>query len=85
MTEEQTPIQVTTKDPKKVEAGKRLVEYNRKKREELKNQQVAALQTQTPRKDESRQAKIETSPNEGKSDYLIYGVISLITVGGIGY
>ena len=83
---------MTTKDPKKVEAGKRLAEYNRKKREELKNQQVAALQTQTPRKDESRQdsgaysaAKIETSLSEGKSDYIIYGVISLITVGGIGY
>ena len=35
--EDQT-IQVTTKDPKKVEAGKRLAEYNRIKREELKNQ-----------------------------------------------
>ena len=35
--EDQT-IQVTTKDPKEVEAGKRLAEYNRKKREELKNQ-----------------------------------------------
>ena len=31
-------IQVTTKDPKKVEAGKRLAEYNRRKREELKAQ-----------------------------------------------
>ena len=30
--------QVTTKDPKKVEAGKRLAEYNRRKREELKVQ-----------------------------------------------
>ena len=28
--------QVTTKDPKKVEAGKRLAKYNRKKREDLK-------------------------------------------------
>ena len=27
--------QVTTKNPKKVEAGKRLAEYNHKKREEL--------------------------------------------------
>ena len=27
-----------TKDPKKVEAGKRLAEYNRRKREELKAQ-----------------------------------------------
>ena len=30
--------QVTTKDPKKVEAGRRLAEYNRRKREELKEQ-----------------------------------------------
>ena len=30
--------QVTTKDPKKVEMGKRLAEYNRRKREELKAQ-----------------------------------------------
>ena len=30
--------QVTTKDPKKVEVGKRLAEYNRRKREELKGQ-----------------------------------------------
>lgn len=38
MAEEQKVIQVTTKDPKKVEAGKRLAAYNKKKREELKNQ-----------------------------------------------
>ena len=30
--------QVTTKDPKKVEAGKKLAEYNRRKKEELKEQ-----------------------------------------------
>ena len=30
--------QVTTKDPKKVEAGRRLAEYNHRKREELKAQ-----------------------------------------------
>ena len=30
--------QVTTKDPKKVEVGKRLAEYNHRKREELKVQ-----------------------------------------------
>ena len=35
--------QVTTKDPKKVEAGKRLAEYNRKKREELKVQKSEVL------------------------------------------
>ena len=30
--------EVTTKDPKKVEAGRRLAEYNHRKREELKMQ-----------------------------------------------
>ena len=30
--------QVTTKDPKKVEAGKRLAEYNHKKRKEQKSE-----------------------------------------------
>ena len=34
-----TPQKVTTKDPKKVETGKRLVEFNKKKREQLKHQQ----------------------------------------------
>ena len=40
MTEQQQvtkePQQVTTKDPKKVEVGKRLAEWNRKNKEELK-------------------------------------------------
>ena len=35
--------QVTTKDPKKVEAGKRLAEYNHRKREELKAQRSEVL------------------------------------------
>ena len=34
------PQQVTTKNPKKVEAGKRLAEYNHKKREVQKSKQV---------------------------------------------
>ena len=36
--------QVTTKDPKKVEAGKRLAEYIRRKRE--KNAQLAKAQSE---------------------------------------
>ena len=35
---------ITTKDPKKVEAGKRLAKYNRKKREELKVQKLDSSQ-----------------------------------------
>ena len=36
--EQVNPTQVTTKDPKKVAAGKKLAEYNRRKKEELKEQ-----------------------------------------------
>ena len=35
---------VTTKDPKKVEMGKRLAKYNRKKREDLKAQKLDSSQ-----------------------------------------
>ena len=35
-----TPLQVTTKNPKRVEAGKRLVEFNKKKREQLNQQKT---------------------------------------------
>ena len=44
MAEENQVQQVTTKDPKKVEAGKRLAEYNRKRREELKAQKSEVSQ-----------------------------------------
>ena len=37
--------QVTTKDPKKVEAGKRLAEYNHRKREELKVQKGKQIES----------------------------------------
>ena len=39
--------QVTTKDPKKVEAGKRLVEYNHRKREKLKVQRSESKEVLT--------------------------------------
>ena len=39
--------QVMTKDPKKVEAGKRLAEYNHRKREELKAQNSESKQVLT--------------------------------------
>ena len=38
-----TPQQETTKDPKKVEAGKRLVEFNKGKHEQLKKQEESNL------------------------------------------
>ena len=46
MAEKNQIQQVTTKDPKKVEAGKRLVEYNRRKREELKAQKSESKQVE---------------------------------------
>ena len=39
--------QVTKKEPKKVEAGKRLAEYNHRKREELKAQKSESKQVLT--------------------------------------
>ena len=39
--------QVTTKDPKKIEAGKRLAEYNRRKREELAQMKVQKSESET--------------------------------------
>ena len=66
--EDQT-IQVTTKDPKKVEAGKRLAEYNRKKREELKNQT-----SDQPHKEDNKNI-----------NYDIGGVMFLGLLGGVVY
>ena len=37
---QQEPQQVTTKNPKKVEAGKRLAEHNRRKREAQKREEL---------------------------------------------
>ena len=36
---------MTTKNPRKVEQGKRLAEYNRRKRKELKSKQVEPMLT----------------------------------------
>ena len=42
---QQEPQQVTTKNPKKVEAGKRLAAHNRKKREEQRKEQAQLEKT----------------------------------------
>lgn len=81
MTEEQTPIQVTTKDPKKVEAGKRLAEYNRKKKIELKQQ--------SPLHNEGESTKSESGQQSQKADseayYTVGGIMVLGLVGGFVY
>ena len=74
MTEQvqESPIQVTTKDPKKVEAGKRLAAYNKKKREDLKKQTVYTHQDQ-PHKDEVVQ-----------QDTMYYSIGGLVAIGLVG-
>ena len=57
------PKRVTMKDPNKVKAGKRLAEYNRKKREELKVQK-------------REEQKSEVSQYYGIGAVLVVGVIS---------
>ena len=63
------PQQVTTKNPKKVEAGKRLAAHNRKKREEQRKEQ----------------AKLEKTASGVKQYYEIGAVIALGVIGGLGY
>lgn len=69
MSQEQV-VQVTTKDPKKVEQGKRLVEYNQKKREKLKKGADSCTD------------KYEQVSSYLSSQY--YGVGVLILIGVIG-
>ena len=64
------PQQVTMKDPKKVEAGKRLAAINRKKREVKKREE---------------QAKLEKTTSGVNQYYGIRAVIALEVIGGLGY
>ena len=64
------PQQVTTKDPKKVEAGKRLAAINCKKREAKKREE---------------QAKSERTTSGVNQYYGIRAVIALGVIGGLGY
>ena len=64
------PQRVTTKDPKKVEAGKRLVAISHKKREA---------------KEREEQAKLEKTTRGVNQYYGIGAVIALRVIGGLGY
>lgn len=78
---EGTPIQVTTKDPKKVEAGKRLAEYNRRQREKLKELESAAAKTV-----HDKAETVEPTADPVKTmNYEFYGIIGIIAFGGIVY
>ena len=63
------PQQVTTKNSKKVEAGKMLAAHNRKKREEQRKEQ----------------AKLEKTASGVNQYYGIGAVIALGVIGGLGY
>ena len=71
MAEENQIQQVMTKDPKKIEVGKRLAEYNRRKREELKAQ-----------KSESKQVEPMLTLSQC---YGIGAVLAVGVIGGLGY
>ena len=62
--------QVTTKNPKKVEASKRLAESNRRRREAKKREE---------------QAKLEKTASGVSQYYGIRAVIALGVIGGLGY
>ena len=64
------PQRVTTKDPKKVEAGKRLAAINRKKREVKKREE---------------QAQLERTASGVNQYYGIRAVIALEVIGSLGY
>ena len=61
---------VTMKDPKKVEAGKRLAAINRKKREAKKREE---------------QVQLEKTTSRVNQYYGIRAVIALGVIGGLGY
>ena len=67
---QQEPQQVTTKDPKKVEPGKRLAAINCKKREVKKREE---------------QAQLEKTASGVNQYYGIRAVITLGVIGGLGY
>ena len=70
MKEPQQVQRVTTKNPKKVEAGKRLAAHNRRRREANEREE---------------QAKLEKTASRVNQYYGIGAVIALGVIGGLGY
>ena len=68
------PPQVTTKDPKKVAAGKKLAEYNRKKKEALKEQESKKNEQ------ESKSGTVNLTSNQcyGIGAFAVAGAIAIV-------
>ena len=76
MAEENQIRQMTTKDPKKVEVGKRLAEYNHRMKEDLKAWKREELKAQ---KSEELKSEVLTS-----NQYSIEAVLAVVVI-GLGY
>ena len=80
---QQKPQRVTTKDPKKVEAGKRLAAHNRKKREAKKREEQMQSEKTTERGFNSR-VKQYYGIGFGRA-FSTAAVIAVGVIGGLGY
>ena len=88
----ENPVQITTKDPKKVEAGKRLAEYNKQQREKLKALEEKERREEFLKRNEPSEPSpapaTTPAPTESRScetPYELYGVAGLILIGGVMY
>ena len=77
---QQEPQQVTTKNPKKVEVGKRLAAYNRRKKEELKVKREGLEGAAG-----GEQAQKTAEQGELNQYYGIRVVLAVGVIGGLGY
>ena len=75
------PQRVTTKNPKKVEAGKRLAVHNRRRREEQRKEQVKLEKTTSGVSQYYRMGLLRDPGPAGP----IGAVIALGVIGGLGY
>ena len=85
----ENPIQITTKDPKKVEAGKKLAEYNRQQREKLKAMEEKERREEFMKSSESTELSAPTEPTSSPpsrdNNYELFGIIVAIDLGGVAY
>ena len=85
----ETPIQITTKNPKKVEQGKKLAEYKRQQREKLKAKKKKKKREEFMKSSESTELSSPTEPTSSPpsrdNNFELFGIIVAITLGGTAY